>query len=251
MKSKKTRVELRPGFFTDRAWLRSANCYPGGFYGYAQWRKPYKRDCVFLNLKSVAEDFGINRDTLREWLNLLENLNLVWRHQARNEKGAHGVCLHFRKPGDYVRDAWTPVEPSHEDQYFRCRENPSTQPTQVPGIPVTSNSGAGISRHLADQVPGFPGSSLSKRAPMRRLRRLPIESSPLKHPQSAAASRTPDGARGDALTEAEREEFARDVAALPDPLRRVFSKIKDRIAPSGAPASATAGLRLEDSADEG
>lgn len=240
----KSKAELRPGFLTDPEWLRTVNCCPAGLYGYAVLRKPLGSDCVRLNIKVVADQFDVRHATAHAWLEQLEGWNLTWRHPVR-----YAVCLHFHKAGDYRGGVWVPVEATHLEFH-----TPSITEIRNPVCPDTSteirNPEAGriTVSPREDYVKAY--SSILQRKRRSRLKGPSPVFSPIKSSPGAAAPRTPDGARVGALTAAEREEFSRDVDSLPDPLRRVFTKIRDRIAPSGAPSSATAGLRLEDSADE-
>lgn len=244
----KPKLELRPGFLTDAAWLSTVHRHPGGFYMHALFLKPFKRDCVFLSATKAAVSFSVARRVITDWLLVLEELGLIWRHQARGPDAEHGICIHFNKAGDYHGTLWVPVEPSHLN---RWEANCQPDVVQVGGKPPTSHSGERQTANLRAQVRGTPPTSVRKHRRGKHLRVLSSRISALEHQQVVAATRTPDGAHGDALTDEEKQQALREIEAMPDELRRGFTSFRDRIAAAAAPTGAQDGLRLDEKADEG
>lgn len=182
----RVKVEYRRGLYEGR-WLTSFHQNPPGLYGYLQLRKPFGADCVPIVLKFVAVDFGVERSTIRAWLDGMAELGLLWAHRIQN-----GLCVHLDKAGDHVGNDWLPAPRTHQDRRPESGsgKNLASQPDPEAGKTSLPNDSEAGETSLSKAV--------ETSLPEASLYLAPVDSSPESSP-SLAATRAPDGARGEAV----------------------------------------------------
>lgn len=177
----KAKTEVRPGLHDGRR-LQTIYCNAGGLYDWLLKQKPYGKDCVEVQLRTLAALFGVSADTMRRWLDELAGPeNLIWDH-----RGHHRLCIHLNKPGDFTGNDWHPLPVSHLErrgQAALLRSDSSSQAASV-----RHDGGSQAASDTPSQAASGPGSLppplLSPKIP-----------SPENLPQRGEAPRTPDGAR--------------------------------------------------------
>ena len=190
--------EARRGLY-EGDWLKTFHCNPPGLYGYLQLRREYGSDCVKIITTFVAMDFGVERGTIRGWLDSMEELGLAWSHRVQN-----GVCVHLGKAGDHDGNEWIPAPRTHLDRRSDAGKTPLPTISDAGETPLPNGSEAGNLQHSDAGETPLPGPPLNLRT---------VDSKPKDEPR-AAASRTPDGARGGAESAPDLEaQLAEAVAA--------------------------------------